>query len=82
MFKFMKILKVKDIFELEIAKFMCSYCHSMLPENFDNYCILNTLASITITKPRSSTVDNFIWNELKLETATTLLVHQSENMEY
>ena len=33
----MKILKVKDIFELEIAKFMYSYYHSMLPENFDNY---------------------------------------------
>ena len=37
LFKSMKILKVKDIFELEIAKFMYSYYHSMLPENFDNY---------------------------------------------
>ena len=36
-FKSMKILKVKDIFELEIAKFMYSYYHSMLPENFDKY---------------------------------------------
>ena len=30
----MKILKVKDNFEPEIAKFMYSYYHSMLPENF------------------------------------------------
>ena len=33
----MKILKVKDIYELEIAKFMHSYYHCKLPENFDNY---------------------------------------------
>ena len=36
-FKSMKILKVKDIFELQIAEFMYSYCRSMLPENFYNY---------------------------------------------
>ena len=37
LFKSMKILKEKDIFELEIAKFMYSFYHSKLPENFDNY---------------------------------------------
>ena len=37
LFKSMKILKVKDIFKREIAKFMYSYYYSMLPENFDNY---------------------------------------------
>ena len=37
LFKSMKILKVKDIFELKIAEFMYSYYHSMLPECFDNY---------------------------------------------
>ena len=37
LFKSMKILKVKDILKLEIAKFIFSYHHSMLPENFDNY---------------------------------------------
>ena len=36
LFKSMKILKEKDIFELEIAKFMYAYYYSMLPENFDN----------------------------------------------
>ena len=35
--KSMKILKVNDICELEIAKFMYSYYRSMLPENFHNY---------------------------------------------
>ena len=33
LFKSIKILKVIDIFKLEIAKFMYSYYHSMLPEN-------------------------------------------------
>ena len=34
----MKIIKVKDIFELEIAKLIYySYYHFMLPENFDNH---------------------------------------------
>ena len=28
---------MKDIYELEIAKFMHSYYHCELPENFDNY---------------------------------------------
>ena len=37
LFKSMKIFKVKDILKLEIAKFIFSYYHSMLPENFDNY---------------------------------------------
>ena len=37
LFKFMKILKVKEVFELEIAKFMYSHYHSKLPQNFDNY---------------------------------------------
>ena len=36
----MKILKMKDIYELEIAKFMHSYYHCKLPENFDN-CFKN-----------------------------------------
>ena len=33
----MKILKVKDIYELEIVKFMHSYYHCKLSENFYNY---------------------------------------------
>ena len=33
----MKILKVKDIDELEMAKFILSYYHCKLSENFDNY---------------------------------------------
>ena len=33
----MKMLKVKDIYELEIAKFMHSYYHCKLSENFGNY---------------------------------------------
>ena len=37
LYKSMKILKAKDIYELEIAKFMHSYYHRKLPENFDNY---------------------------------------------
>ena len=37
LFKSMKILKVKDLYELEIAKFMHSYDHCKLPKNFDNY---------------------------------------------
>ena len=37
LYKSMKILKVKDIYELEIAKFMHSYYDCKLSENFDNY---------------------------------------------
>ena len=37
LYKSMKILKVKDIYELEIAKFKHSYYRCKLPENFDNY---------------------------------------------
>ena len=36
LYKSMKILKVKDIYELEIAEFMHSYYHCKLFENFDN----------------------------------------------
>ena len=37
LFKFTKILNVKDVFELKIAKFIYSCYHSMSPENFDSY---------------------------------------------
>ena len=37
LYKSIKILKVKDIYELDFAKFMHSYCHCKLSENFDNY---------------------------------------------
>ena len=33
----MKMLLINDIYELEIAKFMCSFYYRTLPENFDNY---------------------------------------------
>ena len=33
----MSILKVKNIYEFEIAKFMYSFYHGLLPENFSNY---------------------------------------------
>ena len=36
LFKSMKISKVKDIFEPDIAKFMSYYYLSKLPEKFDN----------------------------------------------
>ena len=37
LYKSMNILLINDIFELEVAKFMHSFCHRMLPENFDYY---------------------------------------------
>ena len=37
LYKSMNILLINDIFELEVAKFMHSFYHCMLPENFDNY---------------------------------------------
>ena len=57
LFKFMKILKVKDIFELEIAKFVYSYYHSMLLKNFDNY--FKYASKHHDYKARSVTADNF-----------------------
>ena len=57
LFKFMKILKVKDIFELEIAKFMYSYYHSLLLENFDNY--FKYASKHHDYKTRSITAENY-----------------------
>ena len=37
LYKSMKMLKVKDIYDLEIAKFMHSYYHCKLTTSFDNY---------------------------------------------
>ena len=37
LYKFMTFLLINDIYELEIAKFMYSFHHRMLPKNFDNY---------------------------------------------
>ena len=37
LFKDMKILQVKDVFEIEVAKFMHSFHHGNLPYIFDSY---------------------------------------------
>ena len=37
LYKDMKILQVKDIFEIEVAKFMHSFHHGNLPCIFDSY---------------------------------------------
>ena len=51
LYKSMKILKVKDIYELEIAKFMHSYYHCKLPETFDNYFkMLVTITNIILDR--------------------------------
>ena len=63
LFKFMKILKVKDIFELKIAKFRYSYYHSMLPEYFDNYC--KYASKHHDYKTRSITANNFYLERAK-----------------
>ena len=65
LFKSMKILKVKDIFELEIAKFMYSYYHSKLSENFDNY--FKYASKLYDYKTRSITADNFYLERAKTQ---------------
>ena len=37
LFKSMNILKIKDIYKLEMAKFMYLYYHHRLPQNFEQY---------------------------------------------
>ena len=37
LYKSFNILRLKDIFELEIAKFMHSFYHKKIPENFNSY---------------------------------------------
>ena len=37
MFKNMDLLRIEDIFELELGKFMHKAQSKQLPENFDNY---------------------------------------------
>ena len=37
LYKSMNILQIKDIYELEMSKFMHSFYHKQLPEVFNNY---------------------------------------------
>ena len=37
LYKSMNILLINDVYELETAKFVHSFYHRMLPENFDTY---------------------------------------------
>ena len=37
LYKSMNILLVNDVYDLDTAKFMHSFYHCMLPENFDTY---------------------------------------------
>ena len=37
LYKSLNILRLKDIFELEIAKYMHSFHHNKLPQNFNSY---------------------------------------------
>ena len=57
LYKSMKILKVKAIYELEIAKFMHLYYHCKLPENFDNY-FKNASNHLKYNQRRSSRTPN------------------------
>ena len=63
LFESIKILKVKDIYELEIAKFMYSYYHSNLLENFNNY--FKYASKHHDYKTRSITADNFYLERAK-----------------
>ena len=63
LFKSMKILRIKDVFELEIAEFMYSYYHSKLPENFDTY--FKYASKLHDYKTRSITADNFYLEQAK-----------------
>ena len=65
LFKSMKILKVKDILKLEIAKFMCSSYHSKLAKNFDNY--FKYASKHHDYKTRSITADNFYLERAKTQ---------------
>ena len=55
--KSMKILKVKDINELEIAKFMHSYYYCKLPKNFYNQ--LKNASNLHKYNTRSIVNDNY-----------------------
>ena len=70
LFKSMKTLKVKDIFELEIAKFMYSYYYPSYLKILT--IILYMLANFMIIKQDQILQTIFIWNELKLETGNDL----------
>ena len=63
LFKSIKILKMKCIFKLELAKFMYSYCHSKSPENLDNY--FNYASKHHDYKTRSITADKFYLERAK-----------------
>ena len=63
LFQSKKTLKVKDIFEPEIAKFMYSYYHSKLLENFDNY--FEYASKLHDCQTRSITADNFYLERAK-----------------
>ena len=59
LYKSIKILKVKDIYELKIAKFIHSYYHCKFPENFDNYRYFKNASNHHKHNTRSIVNDNY-----------------------
>ena len=62
----MNILEIKNIYELEIAKFMHSFYHGLLPENFNMLAILNAQIHNTHVGPIQKLLRRMaiIWKEL------------------
>ena len=63
LYKSIKILKVKNIFELKNAKFMYFYFYYLLYENFDNY--FKYACKRHDYKTKSITADNFYFKRAK-----------------
>jgi len=55
--KTQKILRLKDIFSLEVSKFMCKYPNSQLPAAFNNFFKL--IADVHLYNTRQTKIRQF-----------------------
>ena len=63
-YKTMNLLLINDIYELEIAKFMHSFYHGMLPVNFHNFFKSAKTPHSYNTRTTASDGYHITWKEL------------------
>ena len=69
LFKSMNLLKLNDIYNLEMAKFMYSFHHNKLPENFD--CYFKAAKNQHTYSTRSITNQNYYLERFNLHSGQT-----------
>ena len=63
-YKRLKILKLKDLYKLEVGKFIHANLKKMLPKNLSNYFILTSQISEKSTRLNEKSKKNFAYSLL------------------